>query len=130
MVSHEATFAAGMERKAHIAQHSTAPMAGAFARRIRAHALVLTHFSNRYSNKRQMRPEKLQDEPEEDQKAVLKWLIGQAQEAFGSHRVWAAEDFFTFEIKSRRTSDQRFDASLLQPFICSQCTLRYLIRPR
>ena len=49
VVSHEATFAAGMERKAYQAQHSTAPMAGAFARRVRAQALVLTHFSNRYT---------------------------------------------------------------------------------
>ncbi len=48
LVSHEATFADGMEQKARIAQHSTAPMAGAFARRIAARKLVLTHFSGRY----------------------------------------------------------------------------------
>lgn len=48
LVSHEATFADGMEHKAHIAQHSTAAMAGAFAHRIAARKLVLTHFSGRY----------------------------------------------------------------------------------
>ena len=48
LVSHEATFADGMEQKAHIAQHSTAAMAGAFARRVAARQLVLTHFSGRY----------------------------------------------------------------------------------
>eukprot|EP00878_Enallax_costatus_P006246 GHUV01006549.1.p1 GENE.GHUV01006549.1~~GHUV01006549.1.p1 ORF type:complete len:361 (+),score=126.55 GHUV01006549.1:46-1083(+) len=47
-VSHEATFAAGMEGKAALAQHSTAWMAGQFAAAIAAKALVLTHFSARY----------------------------------------------------------------------------------
>ena len=46
--SHEATFAKGMEDKAEIAQHSTALMAGQFARKINARQLVLTHFSPRY----------------------------------------------------------------------------------
>lgn len=48
LVSHEATFAAGMENKAAVAQHSTAWMAGQFAWAIQAKALVLTHFSARY----------------------------------------------------------------------------------
>lgn len=67
VLSHEATFARGMEPKARTAQHSTASMAGAFARQIRAkydvvcgfatvvctpprapRRLVLTHFSRRY----------------------------------------------------------------------------------
>jgi ribonuclease Z len=48
LVSHEATFAAGMESKACVAQHSTAWMAGQFAWAIQAKALVLTHFSARY----------------------------------------------------------------------------------
>ena len=38
-----------MERKAWKSQHSTAAMAGEFARRIEASLLVLTHFSSRYS---------------------------------------------------------------------------------
>jgi len=49
LLSHEATFAAGMAHKARIAQHSTAGMAGAFAAALDARALVLTHFSSRYA---------------------------------------------------------------------------------
>ncbi len=48
LLSHEATFTADMREKAHIAQHSTAPMAGAFARALGAQTLVLTHFSGRF----------------------------------------------------------------------------------
>jgi ribonuclease Z len=48
LVSHEATFASGMEGKAAVAQHSTAWMAGQFAWAIEARSLVLTHFSARY----------------------------------------------------------------------------------
>lgn len=48
VMAHEATFAAGMEQKARIAQHSTGAMAGAFAAAVGARALVLTHFSARY----------------------------------------------------------------------------------
>jgi ribonuclease Z len=53
LVSHEATFAAGMEGKAAVAQHSTAWMAGQFAWAIQAKALVLTHFSARYEGSRE-----------------------------------------------------------------------------
>ena len=48
LLSHEATFARGAEHKALRAQHSTAWMAGQFARAVGARALVLTHFSARY----------------------------------------------------------------------------------
>jgi ribonuclease BN (tRNA processing enzyme) len=48
LLSHEATYARGMEAKALRAQHSTAWMAGQFARAVAAKALVLTHFSARY----------------------------------------------------------------------------------
>jgi ribonuclease Z len=48
LIAHEATFARGMEGKAALAQHSTARMAGSFARAVGARRLVLTHFSARY----------------------------------------------------------------------------------
>ncbi|DBA90517.1 TPA: hypothetical protein ACH3X1_003776 [Trebouxia sp. C0004] len=99
LVSHEATFSAGMEKKAYVAQHSTAPMAGAFARKIRAKALVLTHFSNRYSNKGEMQGEHLRSESEGDRQDVLQWLTNQAKQAYGSDRVWAADDFYTFQVR-------------------------------
>ena len=99
LVSHEATFSAGMEKKAHVAQHSTAPMAGAFARKIRAKALVLTHFSNRYSNRGDMQGEQLRSQSEGDRQDVLQWLTNQAKEAYGCDRVWAADDFYTFQVR-------------------------------
>lgn len=99
LVSHEATFSAGMEKKAHVAQHSTAPMAGAFARKIRAKALVLTHFSNRYSNREEMQGEQLRSESEGDRQDVLRWLTNQAKEAYGRDSVWAADDFYTFQVR-------------------------------
>ena len=49
LLSHEATFSQNMAHKAHKAQHSTAEMAGRFARQIGASTLILTHFSSRYS---------------------------------------------------------------------------------
>ena len=97
MVSHECTFAAGMEKKAYVAQHSTAPMAGAFARHIRARALVLTHFSNRYSKKGDTSGR--DGESDGDSQDVLQWLMDQAKQAYGSDRVWAANDFYTFNIR-------------------------------
>ena len=104
MVSHECTFAAGMEKKAYVAQHSTAPMAGAFARKLRAHALVLTHFSNRYSNRGEMPGQDLSMEHEGDRQDVLQWLMDQAKEAYGSDNVWAANDFYTFDIRHQGRS--------------------------
>jgi len=49
VVVHEATYQSGLEFKSAIAGHSTAAMAGDFARRVGAKTLVLTHFSPRYS---------------------------------------------------------------------------------
>ena len=106
MVSHECTFAAGMEKKAYVAQHSTAPMAGAFAHCIHARALVLTHFSNRYSNRGEMPGQGLGGELEGDRQSVLRWLMNQAKEAYGSDSVWVANDFYTFEIRREQAQGQ------------------------
>ena len=102
LLAHEATFAAGMEAKAYKAQHSTAPMAGEFARKIQANALVLTHFSNRYSSRGGAPDEKLRGASDGDHKDVLQQLIGQARGAFGKDRVWAAYDFFTFDVRHKQ----------------------------
>lgn len=50
LLVHEATFAAGMEAKAHEFGHSTTAEAAAAARAAGAKRLVMTHFSGRYSN--------------------------------------------------------------------------------
>lgn len=47
LLSHEATYASEMHKKAILAQHSTATMAGSFAKKINAKKLFLTHFSPR-----------------------------------------------------------------------------------
>lgn len=47
LLSHEATYAGEMRMKAIYAQHSTATMAGTFAKKLNAKKLVLTHFSPR-----------------------------------------------------------------------------------
>ena len=111
MVSHECTFSAGMEKKAHLAQHSTAPMAGAFARSIRARALVLTHFSNRYSNRGEMQGQGNAMDSESDRQDVQQWLMNQAKEAYGSDAVWAANDFYTFEIRHQQSSRKHVAAA-------------------
>lgn len=59
--------------------HSTAGMAGAFARRIRAKHLILNHFS----------PRGVRVTEYEESKAV-RILVSQAREAFGSEFVYAA----------------------------------------
>jgi hypothetical protein len=48
ILSHECTFSNEDADKARVAMHSTAAMAGVFARQLQARRLVLTHFSGRY----------------------------------------------------------------------------------
>lgn len=48
LLVHEATFTTAQLEKAKVALHSTARMAGAFAKKIGAKKLALTHFSSRY----------------------------------------------------------------------------------
>lgn len=50
LLVHEATFAAGMEEKAHEYGHSTSVDAAKTAAKAGAKQLVMTHFSGRYSN--------------------------------------------------------------------------------
>ncbi|CAD7701722.1 unnamed protein product [Ostreobium quekettii] len=90
LVSHEATFAKGMEEKAEVAQHSTAVMAGEFARKIGAKQLVLTHFSPRY-----------QQNSSSDSSTISR-LVEEAKQGFRSDNVVAAQDFFTFDVPKRR----------------------------
>lgn len=79
LLVHEATFAAGMEEKAHEFGHSTTAEAAATAAAAKAKQLVMTHFSGRYSN--------------ED----LSLLEAEAALSFESVR--AAQDLLMIEIK-------------------------------
>ncbi|BDA44477.1 Zinc phosphodiesterase ELAC protein 1 [Coccomyxa sp. Obi] len=91
LLSHEATFTADMREKAHIAQHSTAPMAGAFARALGAQTLVLTHFSGRFLD--------WKGGAEEDAlPSDIQMLKRQAKAAYGSNNILAAYDFYTHHV--------------------------------
>ncbi|KAG2452691.1 hypothetical protein HYH02_002923 [Chlamydomonas schloesseri] len=109
VVAHEATFAAGMEQKARIAQHSTGAMAGAFAAAVGARALVLTHFSARYREAPVMRDRESRATGRlemEQQSHEIRALIREAAEAWGPRKagpppIFAASDFYTFHVPLR-----------------------------
>eukprot|EP00198_Chlamydomonas_reinhardtii_P011249 XP_001700586.1 RNase Z-like protein [Chlamydomonas reinhardtii] len=108
VMAHEATFAAGMEQKARIAQHSTGAMAGAFAAAVGARALVLTHFSARYREAPVMRDRESRATGRlelEQQSYEIRALIREAAEAWGPRKtpppITAASDFYTFHVPLR-----------------------------
>ncbi|EIE27077.1 Metallo-hydrolase/oxidoreductase [Coccomyxa subellipsoidea C-169] len=94
LLSHEATFTADMREKAHIAQHSTAPMAGAFARALGAQTLVLTHFSGRFNDWRGKPGAGEEDALPSD----IQMLRRQAMTAYGSSSIYMAQDFYTHHV--------------------------------
>jgi ribonuclease Z len=111
VLAHEATFAGGMEDTAFKAQHSTAWMAGQFARIIGAQLLVLTHFSARYPHKHTTKPGGGggregggrgggRQQPEEDmsEEASSRTLYQEAAEEFGRSSVLLARDLFTVHV--------------------------------
>lgn len=84
---HEATYANEEKSLALIQMHSTAGMAGEFARRINAKNLVLTHFSPRGFNDNQY-----------NEITHVKKLVEQARTTFGKHHVFPADDFWKFKV--------------------------------
>ena len=109
LVSHEATFAAGMESKAALAQHSTAWMAGQFAWAVRAKALVLTHFSARYEGSRATnkyitddargdRGDRGDRDSRESEERTVKALQREAEDQFGQGQVLLAIDLLTAHV--------------------------------
>eukprot|EP00775_Hariotina_reticulata_P010907 gene10907-11061_t len=129
LVSHEATFARGMESKVVMAQHSTAYMAGRFAWAIQAKALVLTHFSARYegplldakrggrlvmgsmrSSNRAPKQQQIETGDETDQAGKSDALDAQAvyalqyeaEEFFNRGPVLLARDLFTAHVDHRQ----------------------------
>ncbi|KAK9825701.1 hypothetical protein WJX81_007988 [Elliptochloris bilobata] len=94
LLSHEATFSREMGAKARIAQHSTSSMAGAFARRLGAQQLVLTHFSSRFMERK-----------EDSDVGDVRKLRAQAARSFGSHRVMAATDLYTVDVPAAKPGE-------------------------
>lgn len=90
---HEATYTNEERTLAATKMHSTAGMAGAFARRIRAQNLVLTHFSPRNFGASDL-----------SECIHIRTIVEQAKRAFGSDRVFPAQDFWRFPLPiARRT---------------------------
>jgi len=123
LVSHEATFSDGMEQKAATACHSTARMAGEFARSIGARRLFLTHFSPRYQtnsgNTAQRLPplatdfpaEVLDDNQDDVAPSDIDMIVAQAREGFGNGRVTAVDDLFTYAVPQREPQVRRASSS-------------------
>jgi ribonuclease Z len=88
---HEATCSNADRTVALSKKHSTSGMAGAFAKRIAAKNLILTHFSPR---------ETLESNFEEEKRMDI--LRKQAIEAFESENVHTARDFWTFDVPIRK----------------------------
>lgn len=117
LLMHEATFTSYQEDKARVAMHSTAEMAGAFAKKVRTKKLVLTHFSSRYeamlaeNNDDDMDDDdenedktRVGDAEEDEDLAPANQLVSEAVEGCGdsSIEIVAATDFMEHDIVSRR----------------------------
>lgn len=87
VVIHEATLFPNLRRKAVARGHSTADMAGYFAKRASATLLILTHFSARCQ--------------EHGQDSVYR-LQAQARRAFGRMAVVVAKDFLSVVIPRKK----------------------------
>lgn len=118
LLSHEATFNKGMEEKAEIATHSTSEQAGAFARRIRAKSLVLTHFSARYEKAEKFK--KVWTAAREKgvsvgelQASVAVGLLEEARAVAAPTRVFLANDYYSFKVQPREmvSEDQFFGSN-------------------
>ena len=128
---HESTFNSKKVNEALFKGHSTATMAGTFAAKVKARALILTHFSNRYGGGANTRDSNTADlgagEDEDDEcedmappsvddvdaleigdRMNVETLVEEAKEAKGDSRVVAASDFFVFNV-GRRESFDEFD---------------------
>lgn len=84
---HEATCNNEEQSVALKSFHSTAGMAGAFARRIGARALILTHFSPRNFNNNEL-----------SESIAVRQLVEEAKRSFGRSEVFPADDFWKFTI--------------------------------
>jgi len=93
---HEATFDNAQEDKAVQYGHSSAGMAGSFARRLQAKRLILTHFSSRFESNGSYTSQGAGM----DDRAAVQQLVREAQRAFGSANVIAAKDLLRIPVSS------------------------------
>lgn len=109
---HEATFENKYEEKALVSTHSTAGMAGAFAREIGAKLLILTHFSKRYeslgSRDVALNSHSGNEAGDVTSQAVRR-LVTQAMSTFRSNKVVAAEDLKRIQVSRSVFVDKESD---------------------
>uniref|UniRef100_A0A7S2X2M0 Uncharacterized protein n=1 Tax=Chloropicon roscoffensis TaxID=1461544 RepID=A0A7S2X2M0_9CHLO len=129
VVVHEATFNNEMRARAFASGHSTAGMAGSFAKYVGAGSLILTHFSARFEDMGGPTLEELKGRQggkqggklrdlaaaERDQEyGSIALLKRQAAEKFGKKQVFAAEDLMVFCVEKKDPHD-RDEPSLVFP---------------
>mmetsp|Transcript_15058 Transcript_15058/g.38190 ORF Transcript_15058/g.38190 Transcript_15058/m.38190 type:complete len:203 (+) Transcript_15058:115-723(+) len=112
VVVHEATFTNDMRERALIAGHSTAGMAGNFAKYVDAGSLILTHFSARFEDtdsqweelRRTNAKGKLKDLMQASRASEIgsiNTLKKQAAAKFGKESVFAAEDLMVYCVEKK-----------------------------
>jgi len=110
VVVHEATFTDDMRQRALIAGHSTAGMAGNFAKYVDAGSLILNHFSARFEDSSQWESMKnnakgrLKDliaASKSEEIASIQTITKQAVAKFGKNSVFAAEDLTVYCIEKK-----------------------------
>lgn len=112
VLMHEATFANALHKKAAQAFHSTAGMAGRFAREIGAKKLVLTHFSSRYEGMTTGEAEEGDGETEHEDLYSSSQLVREAASQCGGCKVVAALDYMEHTVRGDgevRTRDKAFN---------------------
>ena len=100
LMIHEATFSDVLRQKARVSMHSTARMAGTFAKSIETRKLALTHFSSRYEAVMGGWEGVDGDDEVEGDLANANELVKQAAEGCGGRgEVVAAVDFMEHDIR-------------------------------
>jgi len=121
LLVHEATYSSDLMAKALQRGHSTAGMAGAFAKRLHASVLAITHFSNRYNPSANTNRTSKQaagesngsssDSEEDVADAAIHFLVEEARGAIDSKdgkpppEVIPAKDFMMLSIERHPFSD-------------------------
>lgn len=88
LLVHETTYEATRDGKARQWGHSTTAMAGAFARRIAAKRLIITHFSSRYTD----------GDGDGQKNSGVDRLLAETREACPGTEVLAADDLWTYAV--------------------------------
>ena len=117
LVVHEATFNNEMRSRAFASGHSTAGMAGSFAKYVGAGSLILTHFSARFEDmgggnshwdevKTKGKLKDLMAAERDQEHGSIALLKRQSVEKFGKKTVFAAEDLMVYCVEKKDPHDR------------------------